>query len=519
MKKIVSTVMLFALSVSLVGGGMQKPAKAASSNKPSVKKKVEVKEGKTKTLNVKGKYIRSCRFRSGKKKIATVTRKGKVTGKKAGTCKIRITVKYKKKKNAKKIFTKILTCTVKVISGAPVPSEEPEEPEEPEELEDPAAPSVPDDFARQYADFSIKLVQNSMREALDQGQNALLSPESVITALALVLDGTAGNTQEELRKNLCGDMDVETFRSRMSEYNNYLTDSRKVQFHLANSIWIRDDERLAVQENYLKRMKDFYNAGVYRSAFDSKTVEEINNWVSEQTDRMIPSILDRIPEEAMLYLINALCFEGRWSRQYEDVQVSPGQTFTNAKGNKETVTMLESKEHQYVEDGKAVGVIKNYEGNKYAFMGILPKDGVTVKEYLDGMTGEDFLKLYQGNSYHDVLTKIPEFSYDYSTVLKDSLQALGIQTVFDSRNADLTPMAVRADEPLFVSNVLHKTHIELDRYGTKAAAVTAVIVEAASAVPEDKPKEVYLDRPFVYAIVDTSSGLPVFIGVVNSAGK
>ncbi len=510
MKKIVSTVMLFALSVSLVGGGMQKPAKAASSNKPSVKKKVEVKEGKTKTLNVKGKYIRSCRFRSGKKEIATVTKKGKVTGKKAGTCKIRITVKYKKKKNAKKIVTKILTCTVKVISGAPMPSEEPE---------DPAIPAVPDDFARQYADFSIKLAQNSMREALDQGQNALLSPESVITALALVLDGTAGNTQEELRKSLCGDMDVETFRSRMSEYNNYLTDSRKVQFHLANSIWIRDDERLAVQEDYLKRMKDFYHAGVYRSAFDSKTVEDINNWVSEQTDRMIPSILDRIPGEAMMYLINALCFEGRWSKQYEDAQVSPGQTFTNAKGNKETVTMLESKEYQYVEDGKAVGVIKSYEGNKYAFMGILPKDGVTVKEYLDGMTGEDFLKLYQGHSYHDVLTKIPEFSYDYSTMLKDSLQAMGIQTVFDRWNADLTPMAVRTDEPLFVSNVLHKTHIELDRYGTKAAAVTTVIVDSASAMPEDKPKEVYLDRPFVYAIIDTNSGLPVFIGVVNSVGK
>lgn len=181
--------------------------------------------------------------------------------------------------------------------------------------------------------------------------------------------------------------------------------------------------------------------------------------------------------------------------------------------------MLQSSEYEYVEDQRSTGVIKNYEGGKYAFMGILPKKGISLKEYMDSMTGESILKLYQTRSYQEVLTKIPEFSYDYSIGLAESFKKMGVEDLFDREKADLTGLARMKNQNLYVDEILHKTHMELDRNGTKAAAVTAVIMEAASAAPIEEPKQVYLDRPFLYVIIDTNSGLPVFIGAVNTLEK
>ncbi len=471
---------------------------------PSMQKKLALKEGKKKVLKVKGKYIKKCKFSSTKKKIATVGKKGKVTAKKAGTCKIKAVVWYAKSRGSKKYVKKVLWCNVTVSS------------KKPDVTVNPPVYTIDDEFVKQNAEFSVNMAKSAMAEAVEDGENVLISPESIMNALALVLDGANGETRAQLCKNLCGDMDVETFHKRLSEYNAYLMASQDVKIHLANSIWARKDDRLTVNENYLQRMKDFYGAPLFVRDFNDQTVKDINRWVDKNTEHMIPTIIDSISDDTMMYLINALSFEGRWKKQYEDSQVKSGQTFTNIEGKKETVTMLESKESLYVEDEHATGVVKYYSGNQYAFMGILPNPGTTVKEYLEGMTGEDYIRLYQTRAHHDVMTKIPEFSYDYKTSLVSSMKAMGILDVFDGEKADLSSLAQWKDGNLYVGDVLHKTHIELDRNGTKAAAVTAVIMDAASAMPEDKPKQVYLDRPFLYVIIDTESGLPLFIGAVNS---
>ena len=113
-----------------------------------------------------------------------------------------------------------------------------------------------------------------------------------------------------------------------------------------------------------------------------------------------------------------------------------------------------------------------------------------------------------------VITKIPEFSYDYDLELTAPLKAMGIQKAF-ATDADFGNMATTKDGILYIDGVTHKTHIELDRNGTKAAAVTKIAL-AGSAMPTEPPKEVYLDRPFLYAIVEVGTGLPIFMGVVNS---
>lgn len=504
MKRIWGVLAVFSLVIMLLFG---QGAQEVSAKLPSMAKKAALKEGKTKRLKVKGKYIKTCRFTSTKKSVATVNAKGKITAKKAGKCKIKAVVLYKKNKKAKKYVKKTLCCHLTVKAKTVVKTDE----------EEPALYTAPDDFVKQGAEFSINLAKRSIGMA-GEGENVLISPESVMSALALTLEGAAGDTKEQIRKNLCG-LDVAEFHKRMSEYHSYLTASKNVKFHQANSIWMRNDGQLSVKDDYLQRINEYYGLSVFRSAFDAGTVKEINRWVDENTAHMIPNVISEIEPETVMYLMNALSFEGEWDKQYKGSGIKTGETFTNSQGKTERVTMLEGRETSYVEDENAVGFVKPYKGGRYAFVGLLPKSGKTPGEYINGLSGQAFLELLNTRSNQYVYTKMPEFSYDYSTSLVEPMKAMGITDLFDGSRADLSALASYQNGNLFVSDVIHKTHIDLDRNGTRAAAITVEEMKATSAAVPDNPKQVYLDRPFLYVIIDTNSHLPIFIGTVNSVAS
>lgn len=506
-KKVIQKIAAGLLLAALVIGGM--PVSTSASNAPTVTKKLALKEGKAGTVQVNGKFISSTAFKSDNSKIAVVSKKGKVTAKKEGTCNIKVTVKYRRTKSAKKVFTQKYQCVVQVAKGTSEPEGSAAPPQEVK-----ASP-----FVRQNADFSVKLLQINAAQALERGENVLVSPESVLCALAMTANGAAGDTLSEMQSALCGNMTLDEFNQNMSEFNQKLTSSDKVKFNIADSIWIRDNaERIQMKEDFLALNKKYYDAESFLAAFDSKTVQDINGWVKNHTNGMIEKLLDEISDEAVAYLINAIAFEGKWKLQYKGDDIAENQNFTNAEGEKEKVTMLNGTEHQYICDDKATGFIKDYEGNKYAFMAILPNKGVSVSDYLQQLDGEKLLSLYQNRNYkYLVHTKMPEFSYDYSTGLGDTLQKMGIQKAFTTE-ADFSNMASTDTGKLYIDEVLHKTHIELDRNGTRAAAVTAVIMEAAAAVTE-KNVNVFLTRPFLYAIIDRETGIPVFMGAVNTVAK
>ena len=371
-----------------------------------------------------------------------------------------------------------------------------------------------DTFRLAAADFSFALFQQSSAEDMIAGKNILISPESVLSALAMTANGANGQTLVEMEDVLCGGMEIRSFNEYMYTYHNRLTATKDVTFHIANSIWLKDEPELQVKEDFLQTDRNYYNADVFQADFDTATVADINQWVDANTNGMIPQLLTEIPEGVELYLINALAFEGEWENSYEEKQVNEAGIFTDYLGNEETVTMLRSTETQYIAGEHVTGFVKNYKGGDYAFLALLPEEGIRVEDYIASLNGEDFLALYDNRMYQDVLVEIPEFTYDYDTELKDSLSAMGIEEAFEP-GADFSNMA---ETSLYISRVLHKTHIQVDRAGTKAAAVTAVEMSKTSDVEMDvtEPPKVYLNRPFVYAIVDTETGLPVFLGAVNT---
>ena len=213
-----------------------------------------------------------------------------------------------------------------------------------------------------------------------------------------------------------------------------------------------------------------------------------------------------------MLLINALAFEAEWETPYTVDNIRES-TFHAYDGDM-TAEMMYGEMGTYIEDEYATGFIKDYKGGKYSFAAVLPKEetSVTVSDYAGMMTGESLQKLLSSKQNVTVKTSLPKFKYDYTITLNDTLEALGMKDAFHYPDARFGKL--NSANPLtYVDLVLHKTFIQVDERGTKAGAVTMVAM-ADRAVFQEEIKKVYLDRPFIYMILDNETNLPVFIGTV-----
>lgn len=366
-------------------------------------------------------------------------------------------------------------------------------------------------FEESSADFALKL----FRATAKGEDNALVSPLSVMLALAMTANGAKGETKEQMEALLGNGMDIETLNEYLYTYMNDLPSFEKAKLVLANSIWFRDIESLDVKRDFLQKNADYYSADVYKAPFDKKTCDDINRWIEEKTDGMIKDMLDEIDRDAVMYLINTVLFDAEWKDIYFEDQIRDGY-FTSADGKRQKVSMMHSEEWGFIDDGKATGFKKPYKGG-YSFVAMLPNEGVSLDSYLDFLTGEGFLSAVKNAKNEKVIATMPKFEYDYKVEMKDILQSLGMTMPFDSGMADFSGLAVVPEGNIYINRVLHKTHITVDEKGTKAGAATAVEMncESAAEIPLNY-HTVTLDRPFIYAIIDDATGLPIFIGTVTN---
>jgi len=328
----------------------------------------------------------------------------------------------------------------------------------------------------------------------------------------MTANGADGDTLSEMEAVL-GDKEIEHLNGFLLSYMKSLYSGDSSKFGIANSIWFRDSENFTVEEAFLQTNKSYYNADIFKSAFDASTVTDINNWVKENTDGLIKEIIDEIPPLAVMYLINAIIFDAEWQRTYYEHQVR-NRDFTAYNGQTQTAKMMYSGEWQFIEDELATGFIKPYKGNHYSFAALLPNEGVSIDDYVASLTGAGLLYTLSNVQGEEVRTGLPKFSFDYDLSMNDVLENMGIERAFCPDNADFSKLGQVEDVNIFISKVIHKTYIEVDELGTKAGAVTMVEAAAGSA-PDNEPKVVILDRPFVFMIIDNKTNLPVFIGVVN----
>ena len=358
------------------------------------------------------------------------------------------------------------------------------------------------------SDFAVELLRQT-----DRGENTLLSPVSAAYALAMTANGAAGETLEQMESVLGAPL--ETLNLCLAAYAGSLADGKDSRCSLANSVWLRDDaDRLTVEQGFLDAAASYYDASVFKAPFDGSTLRDINAWVSDRTDGLIPSIVNEIPESAVVYLVNALAFEGEWEKIYREDQVHDS-IFTTEDGREQPAELMYSAESAYLEDDLAAGFVKYYKGRHYAFAALLPNEGVSLDAYLASLTGERLRDLLAHPQDTLVQTAIPKFTAETTAGLNEALAAMGMEDAFVPGLADFSAMGTSPDGPLYISRVLHKTHLTLDERGTRAGAATAVEMDAGS---DERPLSVYLTRPFLYVLMDCEAGLPLFLGTMRDLG-
>ena len=370
-------------------------------------------------------------------------------------------------------------------------------------------------------DFTSLLLQGTY--PTDQQANVLVSPLSALFALALAETGAAGDTLSQLETATGMDIGslatyLGAYARRISGEDLYDTQQKGDDLALkcANSIWLRSSDDLSVSDDYLATCKGTLDAQAFSAPFDPTTAEDINSWVSSKTDGMIDQLVDRIAADDQLFLINALAFDDVWQEPYEESDVQ-GDTFATEKGDEQSVRMMHSHETAYLENSLAEGFLKPYKNYNFAFVALLPKQGVQLADLVASLDGTSLLDMITNPVPNiEVSAGLPKFSLDYQTTLNDQLVAMGVRDAFDPNLANFSRMATLKDGNLAISAVLQKTFIDVNEAGTKAAAVTA-IGEAGSTATPDEPevREVILDRPFVYFIIDNMTLTPLFAGVLT----
>lgn len=353
--------------------------------------------------------------------------------------------------------------------------------------------------------------------AAQEAENPVLSPLSAYLCLAMLMPGANENTKAEFEKILGADWDyVSALAADIAAQLEKTGGSTKLD--LANSIWT-DDDKAVIEEEWLKTVKAYFGPDIYSADLPSDgALKAINKWVNDKTNGMIPKLHDEnYDKDTIMVLLNALYMKAEWAHKF-DAESTYDREFTKADGSAVTVPFMNMYEayESYIKTEDAEGIMLPYDDGRLAFIALKPDSG-DARGYAASLTGAKLKELIAAAKADTFVTvNMPKFSTGYSVYLTDALKAMGMTDAFDPDLADLTGAGRGVDGPLYISYVFQKVKVDVNEEGTEAAAVTEIATAERCALPADEPIVLTFDKPFVYAIVDTETGVPLFAGVMEN---
>jgi len=381
-------------------------------------------------------------------------------------------------------------------------------PAAPEILE--SSPSAKISTAHNYFGFNI------LQKLLVAGKetNIFISPSSIYLALSMTYNGASGETKEAMSDTLGikGVSNDEVNKANASLIKIIQNPDPQVQIAIANSIWTKKGETF--NSDFLTVNQKYYGAKIESLDFtDSKTVGIINGWVSENTRGKIPSIIQPpIPPDMVMYLINAIYFKGTWTVEF-DKKLTSDRPFTLNDGTAINHPMMWQKgDFLYLENDQFQAVNLPYGKNKRLGMFVfLPKE--KLEDFTKQLTNENWQKWLTEFKEKEGTVILPKFKLEYENNLNSALKSLGMTVAFDSQ-ADFSKMRANPlQKDLFISEVIHKTYVDVNEEGTEAAAVTEVGMKATAARP-DETFFMEVNKPFYFAIVDRETSELLFMGII-----
>ena len=357
-------------------------------------------------------------------------------------------------------------------------------------------------------DFTIDIIKQ-----INNGNtsNYLISPYNIEIALNMLRDGALGNTKMEI-DNVIGNRTIKNINIPGS-------------VNVANGAFIKNEYKNSIKSNYINTLKNKYQSEILYDEFIKPDV--INNWVKEKTNEMIPKILEEMNPNFVMGLASALAIDVKWQNEFECDRTSSGK-FTKVDNSIINAQMMHNTykvNAKYLKSDDAGGVILPFksdsENNQLEFVGILPNSN--VNSYVNNLTREKLNSLLNSekessNKFY-IHVSLPRFIYDYSVNdFKDVLQKMGINDAFNPTNANFYNMIERKEntpDNVYVSDAIHKTHIELNEVGVKAAAITFFGMAGTGMPPKDYEEvSVKFDKPFIYMIRERNTGEILFFGAV-----
>ena len=358
-------------------------------------------------------------------------------------------------------------------------------------------------------DFLRQIVAEEDAEA-----NVFVSPLSASMALGMTLAGAEAGTFEAMRSALrLGSLDREEIGAAYRSLIDLLSDlDPTVRMEIGNSVWHRTGFSLedpfvsAVERDFLARVQGLdFN--------DPDAAGVINGWVDDATDGLIEEIVEPpIDPLTMLFLINAIYFEGQWTTPFDPARTRSGD-FRRPDGSLSAAPFMWMSDQRFpfaaTPDYQAIEL--PYGGEAFVMTVVLPSEATGIDAFVESLDAATWAGIISSMGEAEVLVGLPKFSLEYEKSLNEVLKALGMEVAFDEAVADFSRMHRDAlDMGLHISKVKQKAFVEVDEEGTRAAAVTSVEVGVTSA-----PPTFVADRPFVFAIRERLSGALLFTGVVR----
>ena len=384
---------------------------------------------------------------------------------------------------------------------------------------DPSAPAASTKLEALPRDLSVaerNLISGSNAFAFDllreinadqRSENVFISPLSASMALGMTLNGAAGPTFDAMRSTLrFGTASREDIVSGYKSLIDLLRElDKSTDFRIANSIWY--EKSFPFNASFISESRQYFDAEVSPLDFrDIASVGKINDWVNEATGKKIPTIVEEIPDDQVMYLINAIYFKGSWRSQFDKSKTANAPFFALDGSSASVPMMTETATFGVAHGSNYIGVDLPYGNSAYSMTVVLPNSGTDINAFAESMTLEKWQSIGATMNEGETTLFLPRFKLEWKRTLNDDLAALGMGIAFTA--ADFTRMSPRGNE-LVIDNVIQKTFVDVNEEGTEAAAVTSVGVTVTSA-----PAPIRIDRPFLVAIRERLSGTVLFIGKI-----
>jgi serpin B len=353
--------------------------------------------------------------------------------------------------------------------------------------------------------------------------NVFISPLSVSMALNMTLNGAAGETAGQMKDALR----ASAYRmEQINEYSKSLMDALpevdpSTQLTVANSIWYR--EGFAVKNDFIGINRENYSAEIRPLDFRlPDAVKQINNWCALQTNGKIKEIIaSPLPGDALMYLINAVYFKGIWMSRFDKKNTREADFYPAGGAPLKVDMMCQEAGFNYCSDTQGGYLELPYGNNAFSMILMLPHEGKTADDLLRHLDSDSWNDALAGMYGTKVNLQLPRFRMECKYEMQEGiLPEMGMILPFTPEAADFSGIS---ETPLFISKVIHKTFVEVNEEGTEAAAVTSVEMGLGSPGPvEIKPVDYIVNRPFLFAIRENSTGVILFtgkIGAVTAAGK